>query len=390
METIHPMYLETFLDLGTDWSEQPEQFAIISGYATTGEKWSAERNQRSDERLQKRLVEKGKWLRRITGYSPESGHAEPSWAVDLSFDEACDIGKEFLQDAIYYVERNNLFVSYCDSRRAKNLIGQFSLKIRPMSENVAQNINDDDLGYITQSSLIQFQGWTVGAVKNFLGERPDRWGTIHHFRNSPDRQSRLWSLKRIEAVEKTFAFQEWCKKKRKRNNTKKPQLLLDLRDAPRRSKEDLRSASNILKTPVVQLPEVFFDDVPSDIPITPPKESGFITVVEWPLRPGDTRIEAYFVGSDRARKNWVLWQNTMNDLVPFIPKYLSKNPIARISRQGISKEVASVFLLKAVWEFERDEWENSRFMMVSDCGILAPSCVYGIADLVWGDEEDSE
>ena len=95
-----------------------------------------------------------------------------------------------------------------------------------MSENAAQNINDDDLGYITQSSLIQFKGWTVGAVKNFLGERPDRWGTIHHFRNSPDRQSRLWSLKRIEAVEKTFAFQEWRKKKRKRNNAEKTTIII--------------------------------------------------------------------------------------------------------------------------------------------------------------------
>ena len=60
MDPINPLYLSTFLDVGTDWSEQPEEFAIISGYATTGGKWSAERNQQADELLYQRLVEKGR------------------------------------------------------------------------------------------------------------------------------------------------------------------------------------------------------------------------------------------------------------------------------------------------------------------------------------------
>ena len=77
MDPINPLYLSTFLDLGPDWSEQPKEFAIISAYATTGEKWSAERNQQADERLQKQLVEKGAWLRSVIGYAPDTGHNEP-------------------------------------------------------------------------------------------------------------------------------------------------------------------------------------------------------------------------------------------------------------------------------------------------------------------------
>ena len=56
MGLVNPLYLSTFLDLGPDWSEQSEEFAIVSGYATTGEKWSAERNQQADELLYQRLV----------------------------------------------------------------------------------------------------------------------------------------------------------------------------------------------------------------------------------------------------------------------------------------------------------------------------------------------
>ena len=132
MDPINPLYLSTFLDLGPDWSEQPKEFAIISAYATTGEKWSTERNQQADERLQKQLVEKGAWLRSVTGYAPDTGNNEPYWATAISFDEGCDIGEEFLQDAIYYVEGDQLYVSHCDSRRAKTSISKFSLKIRPM------------------------------------------------------------------------------------------------------------------------------------------------------------------------------------------------------------------------------------------------------------------
>ena len=69
MDSINPLYLSTFLDLGTDWSEQPEEFAIISGYATTGEKWSEERNRQADDLLLQLLVEMGNWLRRVTGYA---------------------------------------------------------------------------------------------------------------------------------------------------------------------------------------------------------------------------------------------------------------------------------------------------------------------------------
>ena len=132
MDPINPLYLSTFLDVGTDWSEQPEEFSIISAYATTGEKWSEERNQQADERLQKRLVEKGAWLRRVTGYAPDTGHNETCWATAISLDEACEIGEELLQDAIYYVEGDRLYVSHCDSRRVKTPISKFSLKIRPM------------------------------------------------------------------------------------------------------------------------------------------------------------------------------------------------------------------------------------------------------------------
>ena len=136
-----------------------------------------------------------------------------------------------------------------------------------------------------------------------------------------------------------------------------------------------------LDTPEVSIIEGFTDE-----PITPPRKRGYLVIVEWPIRPGDTRIEAYHIGTDQQRKYWYLWQFTMNDLVPFYPKYLEKRVIARMLRGTYNKRDAAVILLRTVWEWERDEWYLDRFFWVSDAGLLSTTEVNAVADLVWGKE----
>ncbi|MBK7595058.1 MAG: hypothetical protein IPJ11_07375 [Gemmatimonadetes bacterium] len=65
----------------THW---PTEFIIVTGYATTGEVWPEEQNLEADLRLRRELQEMGRWHVRLTGYSPETGHAEPGWAVLLT------------------------------------------------------------------------------------------------------------------------------------------------------------------------------------------------------------------------------------------------------------------------------------------------------------------
>jgi hypothetical protein len=110
----------------TDW---PAEFAIVSAYATTGEKWADHVNQGADRRLEQELKQRGDWFVRISGYSPKTGHTEPSWAVSMPFAEACELGQLFKQDAIYYVTGNALSVSYCDKRRALVLVGEFRSRL---------------------------------------------------------------------------------------------------------------------------------------------------------------------------------------------------------------------------------------------------------------------
>ncbi|MFM7316725.1 MAG: DUF3293 domain-containing protein [bacterium] len=122
----YPEYFEThFKDSGLSglW---PDAFAVITAYQTTGSTWEASANELADARLKAYLESENLPHWRLTGYSPKSGHAEPGWAVVVDFEKACEIGSLFVQDAIYYVNSGDLFVSHCDhSDRKPVRVGPF-------------------------------------------------------------------------------------------------------------------------------------------------------------------------------------------------------------------------------------------------------------------------
>jgi hypothetical protein len=151
---------------------------------------------------------------------------------------------------------------------------------------------------------------------------------------------------------------------------KKPRVPLDLSELPPPPSKDIIAFLPAVENQSLYPAESCYDDPPADAPVTPPKDSGFITMVEWPLRPGDTRIEAYFIGTNRARSWWFLWQFTVNDLVPFTPKYLEERIIVKMKRQKLSKTDSAILMVKCAWEYERD---IAFFRVLCSCRTLASS-----------------
>lgn len=126
----HPAYLETRFRQELAFSDWPEKFAIITAFATTGETWTAEQNETADQALESELRGNCQWHKRLTGYSPETGHAEPGWAVEMVLSDACDLGLRYLQDAIYFVSGDELRVILCGEPREHFLIGSFRERLR--------------------------------------------------------------------------------------------------------------------------------------------------------------------------------------------------------------------------------------------------------------------
>ena len=130
-KSIPDFYRETRFRTEEAVPDWPGEFAIITAYATTGEHWPQHKNEEADQELHHHLSQCNPWLKRITGFSPSSGHCEPGWAVDMPFHEACDVGLRFKQDAIYVVRQGDLYVTYCDARRELIPIAPFKDRIDP-------------------------------------------------------------------------------------------------------------------------------------------------------------------------------------------------------------------------------------------------------------------
>lgn len=135
-DALLPAYFETHFRPSSSVSAWPEEFAVITAYATTGETWSDAQNAAADRALEAELRETGRLPCRLTGFSPSTGHAEPGWAVELSWEAACEIGRRYRQDAVYFVRGDLLYVTCCDLNRRKLIpVGAFRERVHPSSED---------------------------------------------------------------------------------------------------------------------------------------------------------------------------------------------------------------------------------------------------------------
>ncbi|HQZ29952.1 MAG: DUF3293 domain-containing protein [Verrucomicrobiales bacterium] len=135
---LHDAYFVTHFrcpELPESW---PDEFAVITAYATTGESWTAEENEEADRHLKEALEATALSPIRITGYSPDTGHSEPGWAVALPLEAACDLGVQFKQDAIYWVSGNQLSVTLCDDRRALVPVDTFRNRVSVESSKIQE------------------------------------------------------------------------------------------------------------------------------------------------------------------------------------------------------------------------------------------------------------
>ena len=129
MSSLPDVYFHTRFRSSAPVLQWPTDFAIITAWPTTGEVWSEKETQIQAKLLQEVLEQREAWRVELTGYSSKDGHAEPRWAVELNFDEACTLGLCFHQHALYWVVEDQLSVSLCDSERQPFLVGSFRDKL---------------------------------------------------------------------------------------------------------------------------------------------------------------------------------------------------------------------------------------------------------------------
>jgi hypothetical protein len=134
-QTLSPLYVATRFRITSQPARWPREFVIITAYAPTGQEWSDAVNAEADRRLTADLASRDLWRVRITGYSPDTDHAEPGWAVEMPIEEGRKIGRRFRQDAIFVVRADALGYVSCKGHGKVTWFGAFRerLSIAPPS-----------------------------------------------------------------------------------------------------------------------------------------------------------------------------------------------------------------------------------------------------------------
>ena len=127
---MNKVYLKTHFQSNLGQSDLPESFSIITAYATTGETWTEQENINANAKLKAKLISLGVLVGEIDGYDPDTGHCEAGFIAQLNWQEACVIGLEFKQDAIYFISGGELFVTYCDNQRKLIQVGNFFERLK--------------------------------------------------------------------------------------------------------------------------------------------------------------------------------------------------------------------------------------------------------------------
>jgi predicted GIY-YIG superfamily endonuclease len=145
---IRPEYLQTLFVPKKPGKNQPppdwsRPFAILTPHNPEGKKVDPETNTEADKELRRSLSRKSLPKHRITGVSEDWSHEEKGFAVwGLDHKTASEIGREFHQDAYFWVENGTVTVHSCTTTNPPTfqILGRWEDRIRTRDDRPARNI----------------------------------------------------------------------------------------------------------------------------------------------------------------------------------------------------------------------------------------------------------
>ena len=112
-------------------------FAIITAHNPNGKVLTSCQNGLLDRKLQHEIEKLRQPYRAMMGTSSDRRHMEKSWAVSTDKASAVFLGRKFHQNAIYFVEHDQLQLIPClfsSTQYKEQIIGHFSSRVSLVSE----------------------------------------------------------------------------------------------------------------------------------------------------------------------------------------------------------------------------------------------------------------
>ena len=110
-------------------------FAIITAYNPLGCLLTPSQNRLLDRELQLKILQYQSPYRCLMGVAPDLSHVEKSWAIFIDKNQAIELGREFKQHAIYYVNQGLLSLVACfDQHKSEVQMGAFNQRLSLVSD----------------------------------------------------------------------------------------------------------------------------------------------------------------------------------------------------------------------------------------------------------------
>ena len=107
----------------------PDSFGIVTACNPDGEEVGSAENLRLDRELVSLLSSSAVKNFRVTGGSRDMTHAEPGYGCLVDRERIVDLGCEWNQEAVFWVEGDNLFLIPCATPQEFELIGSFRERV---------------------------------------------------------------------------------------------------------------------------------------------------------------------------------------------------------------------------------------------------------------------
>lgn len=142
---IRPEYLKTLFVPKKPGKNQPppdwsRPFAILTAHNPRGKIVDLETNTEADKELRRSLSHKSLPKHRVTAVAEDWSHEEKSFAVwGLDHATAAKIGREFRQDAYFWVENGTVHIHSCHTQE-KQKVGTWESRLRPFGDRPTRNL----------------------------------------------------------------------------------------------------------------------------------------------------------------------------------------------------------------------------------------------------------
>ena len=122
-------YLNTYFKIpGHRAEDLPAEFAIVTAFNPEGKGQSIETNLALDSDLAAQIQKRSLQSWRVIGGSRDFAHTEPGYAIKVDLAVGIEIGVQFRQEAIFWIEGGNLHLVDCASHQ-QTLMGEWKLRL---------------------------------------------------------------------------------------------------------------------------------------------------------------------------------------------------------------------------------------------------------------------